>query len=256
MTQPSDARSRSAVAATHPYELSSDLAQACLPARIRDSGHWRLAWVNSICLLFLVVGLAGLKPPGLVQRSFSPVEESVTVNFTPPPEAPKLEPQVLSQIPAGSAEASERTPQPQVVGVVAAAEPSLVAFEVPVEGAVTVASPAQWTPPPPQPTAPVSTTPQPTRFDPGAAAAGSAGVDGGRYPPPTYPPYALRNHYEGTVTITLTVAPSGAVTSAKVLKTSGFTVLDEAALDAVRNQWRFPPGTARSYYWPCEFRLE
>jgi len=44
------------------YALQSDLAQFCLPAVNRD-GNRKLAYVNSICFVFLAVGVAGLDPP-------------------------------------------------------------------------------------------------------------------------------------------------------------------------------------------------
>ena len=120
---------------------------------------------------------------------------------------------------------------------------------MPVPGVVAVAEPRFATPPPRVAPAPA----EPSRFDPSAAKADS---DTGSYPPPQYPTYAVRNHYQGKVTIELTVSPEGVVTNASVRKTSGYTLLDEAALNVVKNRWRFPPGPARWYYWTCEFRLE
>src|SRR5439155_255135 len=48
------------------YALHSDLAQFCLPAANRDVNRI-LAYVNSICSLFLAIGLAGINPPALEQ---------------------------------------------------------------------------------------------------------------------------------------------------------------------------------------------
>ena len=79
--------------------------------------------------------------------------------------------------------------------------------------------------------------------------------DGGSYPPPMYPGIAQRNHYEGTVTIEIAVDASGAITETKVFKSSGFSVLDEAALEVVKRRWRFPPGEPRLYQWPCIFKF-
>jgi hypothetical protein len=47
---------------SHDYALSSDLARLSLPAEYVDS-YRNLAWTNSICFLFLVIGLIGLKAP-------------------------------------------------------------------------------------------------------------------------------------------------------------------------------------------------
>jgi len=66
------------------YALHSDLAQFCLPAATRDANR-KLAYVNSICLLFLVVGLAGLNPPKIEQKVPEPIQEFVPVEIVQPP---------------------------------------------------------------------------------------------------------------------------------------------------------------------------
>jgi len=165
------------------------------------------------------------------------------VIFTPPEEPPKVE-EVKPDEPDQPQNTTEETPQ--VMTVVAAADPSSVAFAVPVQGAVAIAPAAHLaTPPPPVTHAP----PTATKFNPAAA-------DGGNYPPPQYPGVAQRNHYQGTVTIEIVVDPNGKITVAKVQKSSGFPVLDEAALDAVKGHWSFPPGAERYYYWSCVFQLQ
>lgn len=230
-------------AGARPYALSSDLSKLCLPSEFKEP-HRRLAWMNSICFLFLVVGLVGLKAPKVVVRPLSKVEDAVPVIFTPPPEQPKPEPEVKPDEP----QEPQDTPvdAPQVITVVAVANSPAVAFAVPVQGAVAVAAEARYATPPP----PVHYAPQqPTKFDPNAAREGT-------YPPPNYPSIALRGRYQGTVTIEIKVDETGNVTSAKVEKTSGYGVLDEAALSVVKNRWRFPPGQARWYFWPCQFVLQ
>jgi protein TonB len=79
--------------------------------------------------------------------------------------------------------------------------------------------------------------------------------DGGSYPPPMYPGVAQRNHYEGTVIIEFTVDEAGKISEAKVSKSSGYSVLDEAALNVVKQRWRFPPGKPHLYQWPCVFQF-
>ena len=127
----------------------------------------------------------------------------------------------------------------------AAADPTSVAFAVPVQGAVAIAPAAHLaTPPPPVGQAPARAV----QFNPNVS-------DGGSYPPPMYPGVAQRNHYEGTVTIEIAVAADGKIIEAKVYKSSGFSVLDEAALDVVKRRWRFPAGSSRLYHWPCIFKF-
>jgi len=155
-------------AGPHDYALSSALAKLSLPAEYADS-YRNLAWTNSICFLFLVIGLIGLRAPKVVQRPLIEVTESAPVIFTPPEDQPKPEPDVQPDEPAPQ-DAPVETPQ--VVTVAAPADAS-VAFAVPVQGAVAVAKEARFASPPP----PVTHAPGPTRFDPNAN-------DGGSYPPP------------------------------------------------------------------------
>ncbi len=60
-------------------------------------------------------------------------------------------------------------------------------------------------------------------------------------PPPRYPSLARRKLWEGTVLCRILVAVDGTVISVSVAQSSGYAVLDEAALEAIRN-WRFRPG--------------
>jgi len=63
-------------------------------------------------------------------------------------------------------------------------------------------------------------------------------VDG---PAPSYPPLALRQGWEGTTLVRITVAADGSVADVAVEETSGYELLDDAALKAIR-AWRFEPG--------------
>ncbi len=60
-------------------------------------------------------------------------------------------------------------------------------------------------------------------------------------PPPSYPIIAKRRSWEGRVVLNVVVNRQGRVKMITVKKSSGFAVLDEAALEAVEN-WRFRPG--------------
>jgi protein TonB len=227
------------------YALSSDLARLCLPAEYKDS-YRRLAWVNSICFLFLVIGLVGLKAPQVFHKPVVEIAEPVPVVFTPPEEEPKMEPEMKQE---------ESEPQetpletPQVVTVVAAADPATVAFAVPVQGAVAVAEARFASAPPPVAVHAPPAPPVPTRFDPNA-------TDGGTYPKPDYPSLARRNRYQGTVTLEIFVEASGNVRDVKIRKTSSFPLLDDAAVQVVKQHWRFPPGGARDLLWDCIFQLK
>ena len=212
----------------------------CLPSEFRDS-YRTLAWINSICFLFLAIGMVGLKPTRIVIKPLSEIVETAPVIFTPPEEQPKPEPEVAKDEPEPQTTPVET---PQVVAVVAAVDSPSIAFAVPVQGAVAVASPRYATPPPPINAAP----PKPMKFNPDAST--------GNFPKPTYPGYAWRNRYQGTVSLELIVDAGGSVVEAKVVKSSGFTILDDAAVKTVKEKWKFPPGSTRDYLWDCIFELK
>src|SRR2546427_7548135 len=134
------------------YSLHSDLAQFCLPAASRDA-YRKLAYVNSICSLFLAIGLAGINPPVLEQRVPEPVQQFVPVEIVQPPEPPKTEPQPQEQDPQPQPDTPVLMPQ---VATVVAADPTQVKFAVPVEGPV-VFAPAKFAQaPPPAPPKPAT----------------------------------------------------------------------------------------------------
>lgn len=225
---------------SHDYALSSDLAKLSLPAEYVDS-YRNLAWTNSICFLFLVIGLIGLKAPKVVHKPLIEVTEAAPVIFTPPEDQPKPEPDFQPDEPAPQ-DAPVETPQ---VVTVAAPADAPVAFAVPVQGAVAVAKEARFATPPP----PVTHAPGATKFDPNAAS--------GSFPKPEYPVLAHAHQYQGTVTLEIFVDADGKITSLKVQKSSGYTILDDAALKTVKERWRFKgTGAPQDLIWPCIFRLE
>ena len=79
-------------------------------------------------------------------------------------------------------------------------------------------------------------------------------------PPPSYPEVARRLGQEGVVLLIIRVSAAGSVTGVEVVESSGFRLLDRAALDAVR-KWRFRPATengfpvAGTFEHPIRFRL-
>jgi protein TonB len=80
--------------------------------------------------------------------------------------------------------------------------------------------------------------------------AGNGGGGGGtaalpRYrtnPKPVYPPEARRDRQEGVVLLSVEIGADGEPKSVVLKRTSGFPLLDEAALRAVR-RWSFLPAT-------------
>jgi len=64
----------------------------------------------------------------------------------------------------------------------------------------------------------------------------------GENPPPVYPSIARRRGYEGTVLLSVEVLANGAVGDLSVKKSSGHSILDRAALKAVK-KWKFKPAS-------------
>jgi protein TonB len=77
-------------------------------------------------------------------------------------------------------------------------------------------------------------------------------------PAPEYPRTSRRKREQGTVTLLAEVRSDGTVASCKVETSSGFPLLDQAAL-AVLPEWRFKPrlvaGTARPFTARVPFRF-
>ena len=125
------------------------------------------------------------------------------------------------------------------------AEPSsAIAFALPVEGATRVvpldqagyARPAH-----PAQTAPV----QQLTFGQGE----------GRQPSPDYPAQAIQQHQEGVVVVRFVVGESGQVSSAEAIEPCPWPMLNESALRAVRQLWRFPAGPVRVYDVSIRFQI-
>ncbi|HLB07521.1 MAG TPA: TonB family protein [Alphaproteobacteria bacterium] len=96
-----------------------------------------------------------------------------------------------------------------------------------------------------------------------AALAPSAGsdapLDAIHNPPPEYPALARQRGFEGRTLLRVEVAPDGGAREVEVLESSGYSVLDEAAREAVA-RWRFAHedrGAASEVVEvPIVFRLE
>lgn len=68
-----------------------------------------------------------------------------------------------------------------------------------------------------------------------------AHVQYGQNPAPAYPMDARRDNEQGEVLLRVLVAADGSVKRVEVVHSSGFDLLDDSAVDAVRTRWRFVP---------------
>ncbi len=73
-------------------------------------------------------------------------------------------------------------------------------------------------------------------------------------PPPEYPQSAIARRWEGTVLLRLGVTAEGHVSRVEVVESSGYDVLDGAAVRAVR-AWRFVPALRDGHPVPSFVRL-
>lgn len=224
--------------------LHSDLAKLCLPQTMQDATR-KLAYANSICFLFLLIGLIGVKPIQKAQLELTSQADTVPVIFTPPeevapPEPPKVaEDSSLSDTPAEA---------PQIVTVVAASSAN-VAFAVPVAGPVVVANSPQFVAGPPGAPARSSSGHVVREFSAGSEV-------GGQFPPPTYPREDLQARHEGKVMLNVVVEADGSFQEISIKDSCGFSSLDRHALNWIKRHWHFAPGAVRYYLVPIEFRIQ
>jgi TonB family protein len=208
------------------YELKDDLARLCLPAANRDPDR-TLAWVNSICFLFLLVGIIGARQGLIVIEPVPPLQEIIPVvveSATLPPQ-PTLEKRTTDEV----------KPDAPPVAVVLPQMPN-INFSVPTIGSLVV--PANLAAAPPL---------EPMRTVAQIQSVGSTGANGDR-PQPPYPPIALDEAEQGTVTLIITGDAAGNVVSVEVKQSSGFPVLDRGATDFVKRHWHLPAGPGNQFF--------
>ncbi len=229
---------------SHQGTLHSELAKLCLPQTMADDTR-KLAYANSICLLFLIIGLIGFNTPKAAHPQYESQADLVPVIFTPPEDSPPPETPKPSEEPEASDAPSE---MPQVATVVAPSSAN-VAFAVPVTGPVVVASSGQFV------SAPASTT--------GRKASGTGirefsadGEAGGQFPYPPYPREELQSRHEGKIMLEAVVGADGTFQSLTVKDSSGFFALDRHAQNWVKRNWHFLPGEERHYLIPILFQIK
>jgi periplasmic protein TonB len=178
----------------------------------------------------------------------------------PPPEEPKIKEPDPPPEPPAPAPASRPLPHVASQAPVAPAALSLPDnSNLPSsdEGLLPPTPPGTGTPgpalaPPPPPPAPPPPAP---------VIQAKVGADFARKPGLEYPRLAKREEWEGTVVLRAQVLPNGRVGSVSVQKSSGHSVLDDAALAASRT-WSFVPATqggqpvAGTVTFPVQFKLQ
>ncbi len=203
------------------YELKDELARLCLPSAKRDA-NLKLAWTNSICILFLLIGIFGARRGLIAIKPVPPIQEIVPVVVQPA----VLPPQAIAQKP----EQPQQNNQPRIL--LALPNAPNINFGVPTVGTLVV--PAE-----------LASAPQlaPARID----SLNNTGA-GGERPEPPYPPIAKETGEQGTVKLQLGADAAGNVISVEVKESSGFPVLDRATVDFIKNHWRLPTGNGNRLF--------
>jgi periplasmic protein TonB len=112
-------------------------------------------------------------------------------------------------------------------------------------------------PPPPRSTAPavVTTAPPPTPARTAPVTA-QPRIDLAHSSQPEYPPQSRRLSEQGSLVLQVMIDASGRVTDAKLVQSSGSQRLDQAALEGVKADYRFFPGTVDGKPQPMWFTFK
>lgn len=199
------------------YELKDELARLCLSSARRDPNQ-KLAWVNSICILFLIIGIAGARRGAIAIKPVPPIREIVPVVLEPMTLPPQVAVETKQQV--------EKDNQPRVV--VALPSAPNISFSVPTIG--TLIAPAALASAPP-----LKPLEAPARI----GSVGNTGA-GGERPEPPYPQLAMEHGEQGTIVLLLGGDEVGNVVSIDVKESSGFPFLDQATVEFVKNHWHLP----------------
>lgn len=178
---------------------------------------------------------APVEPPAPAEPT--PVQEASPPPALPEPApaAPPVEPPAPKPVPVQPRPAKAAPPKPAASAVEPVrAQPveSAPAAEVPV--AIQSPAPAPVVPPPAA--QPVTPAPDPALED-GYRTRIRQAVDEHKH----YPRMARRLELEGRVVVAFTVEADGRLAGVRVVESSGSELLDEAALEAVRQAAPFPP---------------
>lgn len=235
--------------------VENDLPRFCLEPDVVEAKRL-LAWVNSICLAYLIIGIIGLQPrPIVIQKRAVSTEDAVPAVIEP------LLTPVQAVTPDSSPDEStdDRSDGPAVVAVTV--DSPAVAFSVPTVGNVLVALNAAAAPPanPMKGVASLSLKDLKVEGAGGLGQIENIGVTGigGSRPPPNYPRESLMEREQGTVLLQIEVDDSGKVVAVTVQDSSGHMRLDRAAADHVKRHWFFELGKGkRLYHCPIVFQLQ
>jgi periplasmic protein TonB len=175
--------------------------------------------------------------------------------------APKQRPPLPKKKPIPRATAKETAPEIREVAETAESRPVAEENTETASGMEIPPSISPATPSRPTASGIPDTFLTPPRSSPDPAASRQAVPLYLKNPPPEYPPAARRRGYEGTIMMEVFVDREGKVQDLRLLRSSGYDMLDRAAMRAVKG-WRFAParqGEENVDMWvtvPLTFRLK
>jgi protein TonB len=201
-------------------------AQAASPARLAGIGLVALIHVGLVYAL--LTGLAYR----VVQVLPIPIETRIIAPPVPrqieqPPPTPTFQPPPPAFVPPPEVKIAKPPPPPKSTAIT---------------NVTPVAPPEpRPTPAPVPPHEPVSVLPH---------------VDIAASHTPEYPPVSRRLGEQGTVVLEVLVDANGRAVEAKIVQSSGFPRLDQAAAEGVRRNYRFAPGTVDGKPQPMHYTFK
>lgn len=210
------------------------------PVLSRLADYFRLATACVLSLLFHAAMLGGIS---LIKPRPPALPEPLMATLMPPPQ-----PQLTVEEPAPEPPLSEPPPPP-----VELPKPPALPPLPPIQ------APKPPVQPPPQPPTQAAPAPTPAAIPPNptaqriieAAKAALRQMESQSF----YPEDAIAQGLEGEVLVRLTLDESGNAVSARLERSSGYAVLDVAAVRAARSVRSLPAGTPREFSLPVRFRL-
>jgi len=218
------------------YGLKSELARYCLASERPDT-NLKLAWVNSICILFLIIGIFGARRGIISIRNVPPLRQIVPVIVMPR----TLPPQTA--VPQKREQPRQQN-QPARIFVALPNAPN-VSFSVPTIGTLVGSADLASAPP-------LNPLQEPAQV----LSLGNTGA-GGERPEPPYPQLAMQTDEQGTIVLLLESDASGNVVSINVKQSSGFPYLDHATVEFVKTHWHLPADAGtRLFQTSITFKLQ
>lgn len=209
-----------------------------------------VAWVGCVA-----VGILGLwipyARPQVPAKTPPPVEAQILNVELTKDQMPPLDPLPRVADTTQPPPLADPVAVPDLPALMAVAEPGpALAFALPVEGPVRLveAKRAAYT----RDTEPKAATPLASSLPLQTI---TYGQGAGKQPAPDYPSRAAREGQEGTVRVRFSVGENGRVLEAETAMACPWHLLNDAAVRAVRERWRFPAGPLRRYEVAIRFEL-